>query len=376
MKALRIALSTTVIQPHLYVGLDGIGIYTTHLLQNLPEQGFDVTPVYFAPAIPKQISNAAPIGKQLPYSYPIQALVGRFPGGGLSLGCEVDLFHATDYRVVRADVPVVATLHDAVPLKYPEWTTPRLRSVKNWFLRNGSRHADQVIALSHYAIAELVEFYGVHPDKINVVPCGVDDMWLTPPALSAVEALLSAYGIAPGYFLFVGTLQPRKNVKTLVEAYRALPESIRAEHALVIVGRAGWRCDGDVEAIHMAQSAGLSVYWFDDIRGQESLRQLYAGAGAFVFPTLYEGFGIPMLEAFASGIPVVASNVTSVPEVAGDAAVLIEPTDVSAMSDAMRMIVTDGALRNQCIERGKVRARYYSWRRTAEMTAAVYRKVL
>jgi alpha-1,3-rhamnosyl/mannosyltransferase len=179
-----------------------------------------------------------------------------------------------------------------------------------------------------------------------------------------------------GYFLFVGTLQPRKNIERILDAYLGLPPHMRKERQLVIAGRAGWRCDELLARVRGARERGEQVLWLDYVCGENALRQLYTGAGAFVFPSLHEGFGIPVLEAFASGVPVVTSNTTSLPEVSQGAAVEVDPLSVDAIREAMSSLVRDDALRKRCIDAGRARASQLTWKRTVENTAAVYRAVL
>jgi glycosyltransferase involved in cell wall biosynthesis len=372
---LTVGLGTTMIEPGLTGGrLDGIGVYTRALLRFLPEAGCAVRPY----AWPRLGSDAAAIsvGQPLPQSFEAASLVELLTPRAHRVHMPADLFHVTDYRVVRMDCPVVATLHDALPIKYPEWCNPRLRGLKNWMQRKAAQKADHVIALSHFAIDELVECFGVDERRVSVVPCGVDDEWLDAPDPQAVAATLAANGLRPGYFLFVGTLQPRKNIGRLVDAYLALPAPVRAERQLVIVGAPGWRCEALVRQVQAAAQAGEQVVWLNRLHDVEQLRHVYAGAGVFVFPSLYEGFGIPLLEAFASKVPVVASNTSSVPEVSAGAALEVDPLDTGALGDAMLALVREPALRERCIAAGRARAEQLTWHATARQTAAVYRAVL
>ena len=377
MSELRVGLSTTTIEQVLNLGrLDGIGVYTNALKNDLPGAGCSVQGFSFPQLGKPGLSQRFSAGRPMQRPFQMQSVRDMLLNDRVHSRIPVDVFHATDYRIVRMGCPVVATLHDAIPLKFPEWCNPRLRSLKNWLQKKAARQADHVIALSNYAVRELVEFFEVDERRITVVHCGVGAAWreALDPAVSF--EVLSNYRLEAGYYLFVGTLQPRKNIERIVDAYLALPAAIRRERQLVIVGRPGWRCDELLRKMRAAMQNGERIVWLNELTSEDELRHVYAAAGAFVFPSLYEGFGIPVAEAFASGVPVIASNTTSLPEVSLGAALEVDPLSVGAIGDAMLQMARDEGLRARCIAAGRERAAGLTWERTARETAAVYHAAL
>ena len=378
MKPLRIGWSATLAcDPATRVLPDGIGVYTREIAAAYALLD-DVTPV---PVVmgPRAARHAPSNALILPHRATIATALSCATGadfrGARRLAGLIDVFHATDYRIPRLRrTPVCATLFDAIPLRHPEWANPRLRRVKNLMLRIAASWADHVIAISQAMVPELVEQYGIDRQRITVTSLGVDARWFETEPVSRIASVQSRYGLTPGYLLFVGTLQPRKNVERIVKAFERLPAQTSAGRQLVIAGKAGWRTD-ELVATLRAAAAGGRVRWLDYVDAND-MCALYQGAVGFVFPSLYEGFGLPVLEAFASGIPVVTSTTSSLPEVAGDAALLIDPTDVDALAEAMASILNDSLLASRLRAAGLERARTFTWTRCAAETVAVLRSLV
>jgi alpha-1,3-rhamnosyl/mannosyltransferase len=189
-----------------------------------------------------------------------------------------------------------------------------------------------------------------------------------------LEELLQKYELPKQYVIFVGTLQPRKNIKRLIRAYQTMRTQLRQEFGLVIVGRAGWGCDSTVNFIQESAQKD-KVKWLKYLP-QDHVETLVKGASCLALPSLAEGFGLPVVEAFAAGVPVLTSNTTSLPEVAADAAWQVDPTNVEDIADGLEKILDDKMLSEQLKIKGSVQARQFSWERTAKETVAVYRSLL
>jgi alpha-1,3-rhamnosyl/mannosyltransferase len=288
---------------------------------------------------------------------------------------QVDVFHSTDFKIVPMRCPVVATLWDAIPVAHPEWLSPRSRLMAPLAIRRVAHFANRVICATSHAADDIVRHLGVPRSRVSIVPWGIGEQWLTHVSQAEVDDVLARRGLTAGYVLSVGTIQPRKNVSTLIDAYEALPASIKADHKLVVVGRRGWSSEKVTRRLERLAAEGRAV-WLEHVPSDREVQALYQGAGVFVLPSLYEGFGIPLLEAFASGVPVVTSNATSLPEVAGDAAITVNPLSVPQMSEGIRALLMDRAERATRIARGYARARGLTVANAAAATVEVYRETI
>ena len=236
------------------------------------------------------------------------------------------------------------------------------------------KRADMLITDSEYTRQEIASYFSWPLEKIRAVSlaCSSD---FRPRTADELIPTLWKHGLSPGsYSLFVGTIEPRKNLDVLLDAYALLPQSIRQQWPLVLIGYRGWRN----EQLHARIETAVTEGWVRHLGFVDSneLPLFYAGARIFVFPSLYEGFGLPVLEAMASGIPVVCSNSSTLPEVAGDAAAMCEPQDVGTLSRLIATGLEDEIWRSEAKSKGLLQASSFSWQRCAEETAAVYREVI
>ena len=282
------------------------------------------------------------------------------------------LFHATEHLLLPfRHLPTVLTVHDLIFRHLPQ----HHKRLNRWYLNLAMplyvRRATHLIAVSEATRRDLMAAYGVPAEKITVIYEAADPRFGPRDALEQ-QTIRANYGLPPAYFLYLGTIEPRKNLLRLLRAWEPLYLAGKAP-PLVIVGKRGWLSDPFFEAVKRSPARKgliLTGYVLDD-----DLPALIAAATAFVFPSLYEGFGLPPLEAMACGTPVLCSDRSSLPEVVGDAALLFDPTDEEAIRAAMRHIWADEALRAELRRRGLERAKRFSWRRTAETTLQLYRRL-
>jgi glycosyltransferase involved in cell wall biosynthesis len=357
-------------------GLDGIGVYTSSLELTLKALGV-VTRRIGAPTWVRR-QRTLPESADIAFPWPLEFSIAATAAVGLATpfatGVEqsIDVYHATDYLVPKLrHTPVVATLYDAIPLMQPDWARASLRTMKNRLLRSAAAAADRIIAISHAAVDEIVEWYGVSSDRIRVIHLGVDEYWFESP--TDPLSLPGGDEIAPGFLLCVGTLQPRKNISTLLAAYDSLPVTVRANHQLVIVGKYGWGAEALRSDLAARRDSGRCL-WLEYV-DRETLRSLYANAAALVFPSLAEGFGLPILEAMAAGTPVVANELPVLQEVAGSLADFVDAENIDALRAALEH-AAKASRDPDAAERRRLHARQFRWRTCAEQTLAVYRELI
>jgi len=261
--------------------------------------------------------------------------------------------------------PAVVTVHDLGYVYFPTAHPGLTRRYLEWSTRHSVQRATRIIADSLTTAHDLAAHYGVSENKINLIYPGVDESLSRHTEPSKLAAMRARYGLPEHYLLFIGTLQPRKNIARIVQGYvRWRSAQKNPGVSLVVAGPKGWLYDpGWVEGV---EGVTLPGYIDDD-----DIAALYSGALGLVFPTLYEGFGFPVLEAMRCGTPVITSSTSSLPEVAGDAAILVNPRDVDAIASAIGKLVSDDALRQNLIDKGYQQAQRFTWRQTAEQTLQV-----
>lgn len=354
-------------------GGDGLAEYTQQLLgalQSCPD--LEMVPFAFGAEDHSQKAIAAGL-------FEAQAVKSIITGAPFSLLTKQlrnrsSVFHATDHRIPRLkNAPVVATLHDAIALSNLEGLRYRWKRLRAVAFKQTARWATQIITVSEHSKREIVRWFGTPEDKITVTPLGVDEKWHAAIPSEGLVRVKAKYGLPERFFLFVGTLQPRKNVRRIIDAHKSLPPQLRREVPLIIAGRHGWMCDAEVAELQNCQDG--TMRWIQYVPS-EDLLPIFKQATALVWPSLNEGFGLPVLEAFAAGLPVVTSNTTSLPEVAGDAALLVNPESVGEIAEAMQTVASNESLQNDLRARGQCRAKQFTWDRTARLTIDVYRKAI
>ena len=286
----------------------------------------------------------------------------------------VDLFHSPDFvlpplRHARG----LITVHDLAFLRVPECADPGLRAYLTKAVPRSIARAHRILADSENTRRDLMELLGVPAERIRVVPAGVDSRFHPIADEAELERVRRRYRLEEPFILSLGTLEPRKNFVRLIEAHAQLRRRLPSAPRLVIAGDRGWLYE-DIFAA--AEKSGSGQVRFLGFVPDEDLPALYTMAELFAFPSLYEGFGLPPLEAMACGTPVVCSNRPSLPETVGDAALLVDAEDVEELAQAMQRLLENEELRAEMRERGLRRARRFTWRKAAEKLLAAYETTL
>lgn len=285
----------------------------------------------------------------------------------------VDVYHATNYFLPPTKAAKRAvTIHDLSFLAVPHLCSPKIVGPFSRNIGQFARDADAILTYSESTTHDIVEHLGVAREKITVAPLAVDEGFQPVPRETAAEHVKSRHGVQPPYVLFVGTVEPRKNVPTLLRAFSKLRHEI--PHQLVLAGATGWEPQRFHEALEET-GLGDRVLQTGYVQDHAELAAFYSAADLFVFPSFYEGFGLPPLEAMTCGCPVVAARNSAIPEVVGDAAVLLPADDADAWAETLRALLHDEDRRAALAEAGRQQAARFSWHDCAVRTAGVYRSL-
>jgi alpha-1,3-rhamnosyl/mannosyltransferase len=380
---MRIALDAS---PLLLAPKAGVGRYTFHLASALLQLRDDSDVIFFYgthwsdrlidPAERHGDGTQVSIRKQVSALIPgpwKQWLRRRVLHAGFTTERPA-VFHATNYVAHAFDVPVVATVHDLSFLRFPDSHPSKRLAWLDQYLPETLARAAHIIVPSNFTRNELLSLFPVDSSRVTVVYDGVSSQF-RPRVQEEAVGVLHEYNLPwKGYILSVGTVEPRKNLVTLVRAYEVLPDSLKGRWPLVVVGGRGWKDEAVRREMAPLMTTGRLRYLGSV--SHDTLASLYAAARVFVYPSLYEGFGLPPLEAMASGAPTVVSSRASLPEVTGRAAALIDPDDVEALARTLESLLEDPA-RLECMARmGLERARRFTWGECARETLKVYQRIL
>lgn len=283
------------------------------------------------------------------------------------------LLHTPNYILMPFDGPSVTTVHDLSAFNFPETHPPeRVRFLERHLPRTLER-ADRVLTDSQFIADEIHVKLGVPREKLRVIALGVDPGY-HPRGNEALAETMARHGLAAGaYLLVVATQEPRKNLIRLANAYAGLPARLRDRYPLIIVGARGW-LNAELERVLAPLEASGSSRRLGYV-SEADLPMIYAGAGGFAFPSLYEGFGLPVLEAMASGVPVLTSNVSSLPEICAGTALCVDPLDEKALREGLERLLEDNTWRDRSAADGLAHAADFPWSRCVDETVAVYREI-
>ena len=375
--SIKIAFGTTLLERGLSEnGIDGIGQYCAELLGQLSrDNDLQITPYSFG------ISNRRLPGIELS-EYPLylakSGLSALDPKSFfLKPNCLLDgadIIHSTDQLIpFRAKKPIVATVMDVIPLSHPQFLRSTVATTKARIWKLLLKRVNHIITISEFSKIEIIRHIGVPEHKISVIPLGVDARYFEKISKIEIEYVLKKYSLPKNFFFHNGTIQPRKNLAKLIAAHQQLPNDYARQFPLVIAGRFGW---GDTEILSLIKEGicDQRCYWVNYVSDFEK-RCLLQTATALTFTSLYEGFGLPITEAFASGAPVITSNCTSMPEISGDAAFLVDPSNCSEITHALVQLIEQPNLREELIAGGNHRALEFNWEKVAAATNKIYRSL-
>jgi glycosyltransferase involved in cell wall biosynthesis len=369
----RIAFGTTLLDRGLQGdGIDGIGHYCQALLKefSLGTKNFQIQPFSFG--IPNSPSGAFTLP---PYPRYLFESSLNWSNRNQAFFKEVDLIHSTDqFFPLTSSKPLIATVMDAIPLSHPQWLKPQSRYLKPIVWKQFVKRSDHIITISEFSKQQIVEYLSIPEGKITSIPLGVDPQFFERIPHEAIRATLERHQIHKPFFLFIGSIQPRKNLVRLLRAHQALPKHFAKEYPLVIVGKCAWQDPETLQALQDAELDGRCI-WLQYVNELDK-RCLLQSALALTFVSLYEGFGLPILEAYASQTPVITSSTTALAEIANGSSILVDPTSIDSICDGLQLIISQSAEIAKLTRRGVNVAKNFSWSKTTHETLSLYNQFL
>jgi glycosyltransferase involved in cell wall biosynthesis len=356
----------------------GIARYMLHLLRELPAAAHDFQLDVFAtePLAPSLLPNVTVRSTRAPAHHPLARILWEQTLFPIALSQKnYALLHSLAYvsPLVNHTLSIV-TLYDLSFYLFPEYFRPFQRLYLQFGARVSAQRAQRIITISEATKRDAVRLLNLDQTKIHVAPPGVDLDFFQRVDAPQIEAFRRAQGLPDHFVLFIGTREPRKNIPSLLRAFALAKREHTLPHYLVLAGGRGWM-DQDIARV-LAETGLDAQVLFPGFIPHQELPLWYRAADAFVYPSQYEGFGMPPLEALASGTPVITSSVSALAEAVGSAALLINPKSPREIADALLRVLRDDALRHEMRQRGLAHARQFTWQRTAQATAETYRRAL
>lgn len=378
---IRLALNAT----SLLSPLTGIGQYTLNLALELSQYEEIETDFFYSRGWNKKIHNApsphsnklkllSTMKKYVPFAYELRRFwqmrnfnthVRKYP---------FDVYHEPNYLLMPFDGPTAVTVHDLSWINYPEMhPVARVKALNKHFAPSLQR-ATLIITDSAFIRQEVIHSFSVDPTRIEAIPLGVEHTF-TPKTPNETQVTLRQYGLQHGsYFLAVGTLEPRKNLQLALDAYRSLPMGIRKHYPLVLAGMKGWHTQAIERVMQpLVNSGEIRLLGYIP---RTDLATITAGAATLVYPSVYEGFGLPPLEAMACAVPPIVSNTSSLPEVVSTGGITVNPSDAEALRTAMQQLVEDPTYREQLGRQALARAQHLTWQQCAKRTYQIYQRAI
>ena len=299
----------------------------------------------------------------------------NYPPLNLFIDQEPDVSFFTNYSVypVKSNKKIL-TIYDLSFIYFPQHIASRNLYFLKKTVKRSIKKANKIITISNAIKKEIIKEFNVNDRDIEIISPAVDLDFFKPCKEDSILKVKEKFKIKGSYFLFTSTLEPRKNITGILKAYTALPKQIKKDYSLVLAGGKGWQDKELLEGIKKSKEEGNNIIQIGYVP-EKDLPVLYSGASIFLYPSFYEGFGIPILEAMACGVPVVTSNISSMPEVAGDSAVLVNPHNADEIKDAIIRLIQDRSLREELVRKGFLQAKKFSWEVSASRLLRVFKEV-